>query len=368
MKIGLTSPYAHPYVWRGAERYLHELAEWLAGRGHVVTIATTAPDSARDEAAVPGVTIRYRLPGKPFGWGPLRVDELLRTVPCIARGVRDFDTDVIQCHGHADAFAARLGTLGRRVPYVMWVPGAPRRARFTGRPLHWAAFRIGVAGAARIHSLSRFAARALKEEFGVASQVVPPGVRTELYQGPKPRTGEPLVLCAAAPEDPRKRVEVLVRAFPLLLREVPNARLALAAPRAEEAERMLDCLDAPSRARAEVRTGLDARSLAELYRTAHVSVLPSVDEAFGLVMVESLAAGTPVVGADHGAIPEVIDDPSIGRLFPPDDGEALARKLVEVIEMAEDPETAVRCRAAAGCWDWSRVGPDLEATYADLAN
>ena len=46
--------------------------------------------------------------------------------------------------------------------------------------------------------------------------------------------------------------------------------------------------------------------------------LPSVDEAFGLVLVESLAAGTPVVAARSGACPEIVTDDLIGRLFEPD--------------------------------------------------
>ncbi len=61
-------------------------------------------------------------------------------------------------------------------------------------------------------------------------------------------------------------------------------------------------------------------------------MLPSVDEAFGLVLVESLAAGTPVVAARSGACPEIVTDDAIGRLFEPDDADDLARAMGEAID------------------------------------
>jgi len=195
---------------------------------------------------------------------------------------------------------------------------------------------------------------------------MPPGVDGNRYGGPKDSSGEPLVLCTAASDDPRKRVDVLVAAFGLLVRERPDARLVLAPPAAALAARLLDSLDREARVRAEVRAISDSDELAALYRSAAVTVLPSVDEAFGLVLVESLAAGTPVVGSDHGAIPEVVDDPSIGRLFSPGDPAALCRELLEVLDLARDPATPSHCRASAYRWDWAAIGPRHEEVYAAL--
>jgi glycosyltransferase involved in cell wall biosynthesis len=71
-----------------------------------------------------------------------------------------------------------------------------------------------------------------------------------------------------------------------------------------------------------------------------------VGEAFGLVLAEALACGTPGVGTDAGGIPEVLDRPGIGNLFSGEE-EALARALLETIELARDPGTAVACRERA---------------------
>ena len=365
MDIALTSPYAHPHVRRGSERYLAELSGWLAGRGHGVTVVTTAPEPAV-VTTEDGTEVRYLRPGRTLGRGRLHVDALLSTTPAIARGVRGLRIDIAQCHHYVDAIGLRAGRIGRAVPYVLWLPGAPRRSSVGGRPLHRAAFRLACGGARRIHALSRFAASSLEAEFGIASEHVPPGVLTDLYAGPKRPGADPVILCTAAPEDPRKRVALLVRAFPLVLRHRPSARLVLAPVRAEAGTKLLDLLDADPRARADVVAGLDFAGLAQLYRDAAVTVLPSVQEAFGLAIVESLAAGTSVVGTNHGAIPEILDVPGTGRLFEPDDVDDLARAIVEGLDLAGDAGTPDRCRGAACRWDWSTVGPRLEAAYLSV--
>lgn len=367
MDIGLTSPYAHPHVHRGSERYFHDLATWLVGRGHNVSMLSTTSGPSFEQADESGAPIRFVHRGRPFGRGRLSVDELLRTIPAVARGAREMDASVIQAHHHVDAAGVRLGRRAR-TPYVIWMPGAPPRSAIEGKPLHRAAFRFACAGAARIHTLSAYAAAALRDEYGVETHQVPPGVHTERYAGPKETGGEPVILCTSAAGDPRKRVELLVRAFPKVLADRPDARLVLATTDAEAAHALLAGLDAPARDRAEVRTGLDTPTLARLYRDAAVSALPSVREAFGLVVVESLAAGTPVVATDDGALPEIITDDSIGRLFPDADVGALAVALVGAIELSADPATAGRCRTAAHRWDWEVVGPEIEEIYGRLAS
>ena len=78
----------------------------------------------------------------------------------------------------------------------------------------------------------------------------------------------------------------------------------------------------------------DRAELARVYGRSWVSALPSVGEAFGLVLLEAMACGTPVVGSDVLGIPEVVDRPEVGRLFSGDDP---AQALLEAIELADGP-------------------------------
>ena len=93
-----------------------------------------------------------------------------------------------------------------------------------------------------------------------------------------------------------------------------------------------------------------------------------------MVAVESLAAGTPVVGTRDGAIPEFITDPAIGRLFDPgpevnaeaSNASGLADAMDEALDLAKDPETAMNCRRFAERFSWERVGPKYEALADSL--
>ena len=141
-------------------------------------------------------------------------------------------------------------------------------------------------------------------------------------------------------------------------RERPAARLVLSRPRGAP----------PFAAEGVEWRDLDDRAaLVAACREAHVAVLPSVAEAFGLVLVEALACGTPVVGSDRDAIPEVLGgDERIGRLFGGDEPAALARALLEALELAGDPGTPARCRERAERFSTDRTAEAYIALYKEV--
>ena len=96
-----------------------------------------------------------------------------------------------------------------------------------------------------------------------------------------------------------------------------------------------------------------------------MTVLPAVDEAFGLVLLESLASGTPVVAARSGACPEVVDSVAIGRLFEPDDRADLTRALVQALELSKDEHAQASCRRRAADYEWTRVVERYENVYVE---
>lgn len=106
----------------------------------------------------------------------------------------------------------------------------------------------------------------------------------------------------------------------------------------------------------------DDDALARAYGEATVTVLPSVQEAQGLVLIESMAAGTPVVAARSGACPEIVSDAEVGLLFEPDDEKSLAATMISALALGSRPAAATACRRRAADFDWSRL---LEA-HLDL--
>jgi glycosyltransferase involved in cell wall biosynthesis len=112
---------------------------------------------------------------------------------------------------------------------------------------------------------------------------------------------------------------------------------------------------------------LYGEDLAAAYASSDIFAFPSTTETLGLVAIEAMAAGLPVVGARCGGIPDLVADGETGLLFDPDEPGGLERHLRT---LQTDP--ALRCRmGAAGRhraegWSWERTTDGLRARYAAL--
>ncbi len=144
------------------------------------------------------------------------------------------------------------------------------------------------------------------------------------------RADRPTIL-AVARMYPRKRLDDLLRAGALLRRRIPDAQIRIVGEGPESAR--LHQLQA--------RLGLgetvaflghvSRRVLAVEYVRADCFCLPTVQEGFGLVFTEAMAAGLPVVACRAAAVPEVVEDGTTGLLVEPRNAEALATALATVL-------------------------------------
>jgi len=138
----------------------------------------------------------------------------------------------------------------------------------------------------------------------------------------------------------------------------PELRLVLARPRDPAVARR-----APAgRPGIEVWDVDDHAALVLAYSQAWVTVLAAEHEAFGLVLVESLACGTPVVGRRDGGAAEIIDREEIGRLFDGDSATRLAEAIADAIQLSEGRSIGAACRERATRFSTQRA---LEA-HLDL--
>ena len=334
------SPRFWPEVRRGTERFAHELA---SGLGDAVVVTT-----GRGQVDVPVV----RVPRLPEGRLERRgFERHLTHVPFAVRAVRRLAPDVVHALYPADAAgAARLGR-----PLVHSYMGIPHRSALVARRERLRLTHAACRAATATVALSRHAADAFDRYLGVEARVIAPGVDLDAFTpDPAALAHDPTIVCAADPAEPRKRVGLLREAFALVRRDVPEARLILDA-------------------RAEPGPGIEIRDLSApgalvaANREAWVAALPSWGEAFGLVLLEALACGTPVVGANREAIPEVAGDERVGRLFDGDDPRALADALLAGFDLARDPQTAVACRAHAERFPWSATVAAYAALYEEIA-
>jgi glycosyltransferase involved in cell wall biosynthesis len=357
VRVALVLPSFWPEVRRGAERMARELADDLSGRGHRPRLVTSHPGPpSRDvEDGLP-ITRHWR---PPDGWLRRRGWlEYLTQVPFAAADLALGSDDVVQPFHAADAQAAAWLTRRRGTPSVFSYMGIPTREGLVDRRGRLALTLRGARDCTVTTVLSRAAAEHFTRWLDVETRVIPPGVNLAAFSPGGDRHERPTIFCGADVTEPRKRVGLLLEAFREVRRRIPAARLVLSRP-AGAATR-------PADDGVELADVDDRAALAQTYREAWVAALPSFGEAFGLVLVEAMACGTPVVGTDDGAIPEIVDRPEVGRLFRRDDAASLAETLLEALELAQDPATREACRARAEDFSIERCGQAYEALYREL--
>lgn len=168
---------------------------------------------------------------------------------------------------------------------------------------------------------------------------IPPGWEGEPLAA-KPDDRAPTVVCVAKYR-PEKGHSVLLDAFVAVRREVPNARLVLVGGGALQDELM--AMAATKGLGDSVEFPGEVCDAWPYLADAHVFALASRAEAFGIAVVEAMAAGLPVVASAVGGIPELVVPGVTGELFPAGDHEALARQLVLLLR---SPELRARLGAA----------------------
>ncbi|MCL8017868.1 glycosyltransferase [Streptomyces sp. AS02] len=309
-------------VEAGVARVVTDLVAAQAAAGLRVTVACPQGGMLTDSLRVPECTVlRWAATRAP---GPRLPGEVRR----LAQLVRDVRPDLVHAHSAKAGLAARLAVRGR-LPTVF----QPHAWSFEAADgvvarlaLGWE--RFGARWAARVVCVSE-AERRTGERSGIAAswRVIPNGVDTGRFrpEGDRARSGTgPLVVCVGR-LCRQKGQDVLLRAWPEVVRQVAGARLVLVGdgPDAERLRR-----GAP----ASVEFAGAASDAAPWYRAADVVVLPSRWEGMALAPLEAMACARPVVVTDVAGARESL--PPSGQpscLVPPEDPGALARALTALL-------------------------------------
>jgi len=376
----------------GVEQHVAELAPRLHARGHAVDVYTSdlyreypamerlSPQVPREERTSWGAV--HRLPVWSFP-GEFHYTFFRGLSAALARD----RPDVVHAHTYGTNQVAAASRHHRRfgTPFVLtahfhpiWsIEGGWLRHRLRGFYDRRIAGGI-VRGAARVIVQTQEEARLLRS-LGFALpplEIIPPGYRPL----PPPKAEEPsfseryhvpgpFVLFVGRLASNKGLLE-LVEAFDHLAKADPSAQLVLVG----EDGGMRTAVEARARALGVVdRTHLighldDDTLLSAAYREARVTVLPSEYEAFGLVLLESLAAGTPVVASRVGGIPEFVEEGKAGLLVPPKTPAALA----EAVERVWSDRDLARRLGEYGRdhvvprYSWDVLADRLDAIYREV--
>ncbi|MEO3473773.1 glycosyltransferase family 4 protein [Roseomonas sp. CAU 1739] len=376
MRLAITHATCWPEIRRGSERMLADMGRVMAARGHDVTIISTTPGLPGGGEEQRGAVRHLFLPRRDppallartrqltlhhlFAWEVRRA---------LLRGAYD-SVFCLGWHDAAGALVARRA--GARFRLVVAMTGIPVRAYFRRTPLDGLAYRRVLAGADAMVTVSRFAAERMRAEFGRQAEMLPSPVDTAPFAAqPEPTPdGVTRILFVGDAEEPRKGALPLARAYAIARTRLgPDARLEFSGRMAEATRAaILDALPEALRAEATFHGVGAVDDLPRLLARASVVANPAVWEALGMVLIEALASGTPVVGCAHAGTLDIIDDPRIGTLFDPGafrhvaaNDAGLAEALVRTAGLAALPGTAALCRARAAAFSWDALAPRYEA-------
>ena len=194
----------------------------------------------------------------------------------------------------------------------------------------------------------------------------PPGVDTDRFTPSPdgPDTTDPYILSVGRMDDPRKRIGLLLRAYAEMRRDLARPpRLVLAGSRGPRPEDLHLAARLGIERSVEVREQVPLDELSRLYRRASLYVLSSDEEGLGLVILEAMASGVPVVSTDCGGPSTSVVEGVTGRLVPRGDAAALASAMRSVYsngEQAREMGRQARRRAESSFSLWATGGLFLD--------
>lgn len=280
----------------GLEQHVWHLSRGLDDRGHDVTVlsadAGTDPAAAEDWNGVAVRRVRGLAPGNRY-----------HVAPGIARAVRRADADVVHAHNYHSLplLFASLGVTDERfvvTPHYHGASAGPVRNRLLRlyRPLG----RRALASADALVAVSEWERGRLREDFDLNATVVPNGVDPERFRDATPEPRDRPYLLTVGRLEPYKGIQHAIRA--LAHPDLAGYDLVVAGtgPHRDRLEQI--ATDAGVEDRVSFPGFVPDETLPGLYAGAEVFVSLSAFEAYGLAVSEALAAGTPCVLRDAGAL------------------------------------------------------------------
>lgn len=346
MRYGLYTPTYPGIAEGGIGTYTRHLAQGLCAQGHVVHVLTPAPHSGSFSDGA--VSVHTTQPTY------LRIAE--RMVPGISSNLRignamrrlvaEHDLDLVEFpnwEGFGIDFCSR-----RTVPVVVrlytssldsQIIDGGRRDRVRRWDIRREKWQAKLADALVTHSNAH--RKGVARDVGVppdSISIVPLGIPVfpDFERLRIERDHYSVVYLGRL--ERRKGTIDLLRAIPEILKHMPNVQFRLIGAdrphcpgERSHAQFVADEFPVEVRQHVEFLGELSAAEVDRWLQTADLFVAPSLYESFGLIFVEAMRWGTPVVGTRAGGIPEIVEDGVTGALAAPGDWSGLAGKIIELL-------------------------------------
>ncbi len=390
MKIAFVSAHASPLTPVSSARYgglnvhVSELARALGTRGHQVTVYTRRDSpSLRDRVRMcRGVTVEHLPAGPPKA---VRQDKLLAYMSVFGRCLADRwqrdSPDVVHAHFWMSGLAALGGAQGLGIPVIQTFHAlgvVERRYQGPADTSPESRIRLEVTVARSAAQVLAASSQEVAElaRLGVDGRrvsVIPGGVDVGVFRpdGRVARRGPARRLLAAGRLVKRMDLDTVLQA----LGDVPDAELVIAGGspgsrlRADPEYRRLSRIaaDLGLSDRVSFRGRVSRADMPALMRSADLLVSVPRYEPFGLVPLEAMACGVPVVASAVGGHNDTVVDGVTGVLVPPGQPSKLARVLKDLLTGDTLPDySAAAVERARERYSWAQIAQETAAAYARI--
>jgi len=364
MRVGIVCP----YDWGtpgGVQVHVRDLAIALQRLGHTVSVLapaetdTDVPDYV--VSAGGSIALAYNGSKAKVSFGP-------RAARRVRRWLREGDFDVLHIHEPMSPSVSILSCWAARGPLVATWHSSMERSRalsamypIAQTALEKVSARIAVSEAAR---------QTLVEHMGGDAVLIPNGVDTSAFGTLPPLDGWPgtggSLFFIGRIDEPRKGLQILLEALPAVIDRHPDVRLLIAGP--GDVEEFSSALD-PAVAEHVTFMGLvSEEEKIRAFVSADLYIAPNTGgESFGIVLLEAMASGTPVVASDIEAFARVLEDGEAGALFRNEDSADLAHVINELLDdPAHREKLAASGRERALEFDWQTVAARIVDVYESV--
>ncbi len=370
MKIALVTPYDYPFPG-GVTEHIRHLDREFRARGHDTRIiaASTEGEETLDSHVL---KVSGAVSPIPFSGSTARITVSPQVYLRVQKILKEEQFDVVHVHEPAvpllcltvlrHSHAVNVGTFhAYRETNALYEYARPLAKRIFGR----LDGRIFVSTAVRDY---------ITHYFPSDYRIIPNGIDVARFGSPDIRPiekfddGRPNILFVGRMEK-RKGFRNLMRAYPYIKQAVPDARLLVVGAFSDEEKAPFVRYARTHHLRGIHFIGWVSREqLPRYYRTATVFCAPSTGfESFGIVLLEAMAAGLPIVASDIAGYRLVLTSGAEGLLVKPNDEMALAEAIIQLVQNpATRGEMAHRGCATAAQYDWPIIAQRVLDYYEEL--
>lgn len=360
MRVGLVCPYSWD-IPGGVQAHVRDLAEALIELGHEVSLLTPADeDTPLPPYAVSAgraVPVRYNGSVARLQFGPVSAARA-------RRWLREGRFDVLHLHEPSTPSLSLTVLMLARGPIVAtWHSSITRSRTLSALSAPLQPFMEKITGRIAVSAAAR---RVQVEHLGGDAVEIPNGVAVAHYATAEALPGYPrpgTVGFLGRYDEPRKGMPVLLDGLARLAPGRPELRLLVAGR--GDADDLLSELPPVLAGRVELMGQVSEADKARMLRSIDVYCAPNLGgESFGIILLEAMAAGAPIVASDLDPFRRVLDDGRAGTLFRTGDPAALAKALAGLLD---DPARRQRlvgigAEVVAG-YDWQVVAKQVVAVY-----